>query len=120
MGMRYGQNTINSADFSTTDVASATNGLAAVTYAGQAGYKHVLSGVGWSYNATPTGGNLKIEDGAGNTVFSIDITAAGPGAFDFPVPLAATAGNDLVITLSAGGSAVVGRVNALGHWVVGG
>ena len=92
----------------------ASNTAAVITYAaGGAGVSHVISGVAWSYNDDPTGGNLKIEDGSGTTVFSVDITAAGPGFFVFPEPLRGTANTALIITLAAGGASVTGKVNAL-------
>lgn len=102
---------------STSDVhAPSSNTAAVVTYAaGAAGVKHCLAGVYFSYNGTPTNGNLKIEDGSGNTVFSADITAAGPGYFPFFPPLKGTAATALIITLAAGGSGVSGKVTGR-HW----
>ena len=50
--------------------APAVNTAAIVTYAADATKKHVITGVAWSYaGGTPVGGNLKIEDVSGNTVF---------------------------------------------------
>ena len=42
-----------------------------------AGYAWLLTGVYWSYNGTPTGGNLTANDGSDQ--FDIDITTGGPG-----------------------------------------
>lgn len=100
--------------------APAANTAAVVTYAaGAAGVHHVISGVAWSYaGAAPTGGNLKIEDGSGTTVFSIDITAEGPGFFTFPVPKAGSAATAMIVTLAAGGAGVTGKVSVLNHWTV--
>lgn len=96
----------------------AANTAAVITYAAVAGQKHVIGGVAWSYNGAPTAGNLKIEDVAGTVVFSVDITSAGPGFIPFPQPLRQAAVNTaLIITLSAGGAAVTGKVNALSHWL---
>jgi hypothetical protein len=70
--------------------------------------------VAWSYSGDPTGGNLKIEDGSGTTVFSVDVTSKGPGFFLFPEPLRGAANTALIVTLAAGGSGVSGKVNVLG------
>lgn len=103
----------------TTNVhAPAANTAAVVTYAaGGAGVAHTISGVAWSYNADPTAGNLKIEDGSGTTVFSVDITSKGPGFFLFPEPLRGSANTALIITLAAGGASCTGKVNGLGKRV---
>jgi hypothetical protein len=95
--------------------APAANTAAVVTYsAAGTGLSHSLSGVAWSYSGDPTGGNLKIEDGSGTTVFSVDVTSKGPGFFLFPEPLRGAANTALIVTLAAGGSGVSGKVNVLG------
>jgi hypothetical protein len=97
--------------------APAAATAAVVTYAAVARQKHVISGVAWSYSAAPTGGNLLVTD-AGATVFSLDITAAGPGFFIFPYPKRSAAANTaLVITLASGAGTVVGKVAILSHWL---
>ena len=96
-----------------------SNTAAVVTYAADTTHKHTISGVAWSYNATPTAGRLTIQDGSGNTVFDIDITNAGPGFMPFQKPKQGAAINTaMIITLAAGGAGVTGKVNVLGHWVV--
>lgn len=93
----------------------AINTAAIITYTAVAAAKHVIRGVAWSYDAAPTGGNLLIEDVSGTTVFSLDITAAGPGF----IPLTkkgAAINTAMIITLSAGGGGVTGKVNVLEHW----
>lgn len=102
---------------STGDVhAPGSNAAAIVTYAaGTAGTNHVITGIAWSYTAAPTGGNLKVEDGSGNTVFSVDITAAGPGFIPFDPAKRGTAGSAMIITLAAGGAGISGKVSVLGH-----
>lgn len=104
---------------SSSDVhAPASNTAAVVTYsAGGTGHRHVITGVAWSYSADPTAGNLKIEDGSGTTVFSIDITSGGAGFFPFPLPKRGTANTAMIITLSAGGPGVSGKISVLNHWV---
>lgn len=93
--------------------APTSNTAAVVTYAAVTGKSHNLEGVAWSYSAAPTGGNLKIEDSAGNTVFTIDITSAGAGFF--PFRKRGTEGRVMTITLAAGGAGVTGKVSVLGH-----
>jgi hypothetical protein len=97
--------------------APAVNTAAVVTYAASPGVAHVIGGVAWSYNAAPTGGNLKIEDVSGTVVFSVDITTAGPGFFQFARPKKSAAVNTaLIVTLAAAGAAVTGKVSVLSHW----
>lgn len=97
----------------TADTATAAANTAdTLTYAAIDGLHHALQSLIVSYSGTPTGGNVKVEDGAGTTVFSCDITAAGPTIIPFPRPLMGSQNKALVITLAAGGSGVVGRINA--------
>jgi hypothetical protein len=97
--------------------APAANTAAVVTYAAEAGRAHVVSGIVWSYQGgDPTGGNLKIEDGAGVVVFNVDITTEGAGFFPFPVPKRGTKNTAYIITLAAGGASVVGKLSILNHW----
>jgi hypothetical protein len=95
--------------------APAVNTAAVITYAAAAQTVHVLDGVYWSYNAAPTGGNIKIEDGAGTTIFSLDVTAAGPNYIPFGTPVRGTVNTAMIVTLAAAGAAVTGKVNAR-HW----
>lgn len=104
---------------STGDVhAPAANTAAVVNLAAAgAGKFNVIDGIAWSYSGDPTGGNLKVEDGAGNVVFSVDITSAGPGFIPFMHPKRGSANTALVVTLAAGGAGVTGKVSLLGVWV---
>lgn len=95
------------------NIASATNAIATVTFSA------VLTGTWrinylfycvWSYSAAPTGGRLYVNDG-GDTIFDVDVTAAGPGAMQLP-PLRGTAGNAMTVNLAAGGATIVGKLNA--------
>lgn len=96
--------------------APAANTAAVVTYAADTDEKHVIHGVAWSYSGGPTNGNLKIEDVSGTTIFTMDITAAGPGSIIFPRPIRGAAINTaMIVTLAAGGSGISGKVNVLGH-----
>lgn len=98
--------------------APASNTAAVVTIsAAGAGVSNVISGVVASYSGgTPTAGNLKIEDGSGTTVFTCDVTAAGPLPIVFPRPIKGSANTQLIVTLAAGGSGVSGKVNVLNKW----
>jgi hypothetical protein len=93
--------------------APGVNTAATITY-GAVGGTHVIGGVAWSYNAAPTAGNLQITIG-GLTVFSIDITATGPGSVLFNPALSSGPSTAMVITPAAAGAAVSGKVNALGY-----
>lgn len=100
----------------TSDTATAAaNTAVVITYTAVTGFQHCLGGVAWSYDAAPTGGNLKIEDGAGSTVFELDIAEAGPGAVVFDPPLMGSEGTACVVTLAAAGASVVGKLNCR-HW----
>jgi hypothetical protein len=101
---------------STGDIhAPEANTAAVVTYNAVAGRQHVISGVAWSYDTDPTGGNLQVEDGAGSTVFSVDITSKGPGFIPFPDGKRGSVNTAMVVTLAAGGAGVTGKVSVLGH-----
>ena len=103
---------------STADIHAPTSNTAAVvTYAARPSRSHVISGIAWSYNADPTAGNLKIEDGAGSTVFSMDVTVGGAGFIVFPEPKKGSVNTLMRITLAAGGSGVSGKVSILNHWM---
>lgn len=102
---------------STADVhAPAANTAAQITYAAVAKRAHAVSGVAWSYSGTPTGGNLKLENGAGNTVFALDISSAGAGLIVFPHPKRGAPNTALIVTLAAGGAGVSGKLSVLNHW----
>lgn len=98
--------------------APAANTAAVVTYAAAAALKHVITGIAWSYvGGIPTGGNLKVEDVAGTTVFTLDIDESGAGVIVFPKPKKAAAVNTaMIITLAAGGAGVTGKVAILNHF----
>ena len=95
--------------------ATATNAAAVVTFAAVAGQSNIISGIAFSYSATPAAGSLTITDG-GITVFSIDILSGGAGFIPFDAPVKAAANSALVVTLSAGGTAVVGKLSIFSHW----
>jgi hypothetical protein len=102
--------------FSTADVnAPAANTAAVVTYTAVTDRRHTVANVAWSYDGTPTGGRLTIEDGSGNTVFQIDITTAGPGVVYFTPPKIGSLNTTMVVTLAAPGGSVSGKLS-VSHW----
>lgn len=104
-----------STSLAAANYATGSNAAAVVTVAAVAAKCHAVSGVAWSYSGSPTSGSLTIENGSGTTVFSLDITAAGPGSVLFGKPMRGAANTALIVTLAAGGSGVVGKVNLLGY-----
>ncbi len=97
------------------DTASAASGNAAViTYAAVAGKRHAIGGIAWSYDADPTAGNLKVEDGSGNTIFTMDITKGGAGFIPFTRAKLGSVNTAMVVTLADG--SVNGKVNVTDHW----
>lgn len=77
------------------------------------GYANVIGGLVWSYSDDPTGGRLTIESD-GDLLYDVDVTTGGPGFFIFDPPLMGNAVEDLVVTLTAGGTGVVGKLTVLG------
>lgn len=95
------------------------NVAAVHTIAADANQFWVIDSIEWSYDSVPTGGRLSITIG-GTLVFDVDITAAGPGHFDWShaprftnllnkgQPLKNEA---VVITLASGGASAIGNLN---------
>ena len=92
----------------------AVNTAAVITYAAHPGYRHCIDGIIWSYNAVPTGGFLRVNSPAVNASFYVDITVGGVGFI--PVKRKGPPGAPMIITLAAGGAAVIGSVNAANYW----
>lgn len=89
----------------------AANAAATITLTGVANRRWVVATLGWSYDAAPTGGSLKIEAPSGTTEWVQSVTAAGPGTFN---PLyVAPANTDVVLTLAAGGAGISGKVSVI-------
>ena len=91
----------------------------AKTYDAVANYAHSIGGVGWSFAADPTTGDLvKVEtvDPGPTTreLFRIYVTNKGPGFHPFPKPLTAPRGQNLVVTLVNGGG-VAATLNVI-NW----
>jgi hypothetical protein len=94
---------------------AAANTSAVLTYAAVANQSHILSGVAFSYSATPVGGSLTITDGL-TIVLSVDILSGGAGFIPFNPPVRGSINTALTITLAAGGAGVIGKVSTLGRW----
>jgi len=91
---------------------AAANAAVVITYPAIAGTRHTVEQVTASYSGgTPAGGTLTIEDGAGTIVYQEDVPAAGPNRIPFAPPLAGTPARALVVTLSAAGAGVIGKLN---------
>lgn len=106
------------AEANTGNVAApAANTPAQISYGAAANQRHYVEVIAWSYDAAPTGGQLTVHDGAGNTWFNIDITAAGPGFIPFS-PEMTPIGSALYVTLTAGGAGISGKVNVIGHRLI--
>lgn len=99
------------------DYATGTNAAATISLAAAGpGRNHVITGLSFGYNTTPAAGaTIKIEDGSGNVVFKAPVTTAGFESVNFYPPKVCSPNTDVTITLSAGGSGVVGDVNIIGR-----
>lgn len=88
---------------------------AVVTIAAAVQEKWVIRDIGYSYDlaAGADDGMLTIESPSGATIWEVDIGAqAGPGHINFFNGLHATAENQaVIITLNAGGSGIMGKLN---------
>lgn len=91
----------------------ASNTAAVVTIAANAEHLWALRKIVWSYDATPTGGSVKVEIG-GIEVLDHDISQSGPGYIPLEDGLSSDNKNEsLVVTLAAGGSGVTGKLTIL-------
>lgn len=96
--------------------APAANTAATVTYAAIAGQRHVVTGFALSYyGGIPTGGNVMVTSD-GVIIFNMDVAEEGAGEIIFPSPKSGGVGAALVITLTAGGAGITGKLNILNHW----
>lgn len=90
---------------------AAVNTAVAITIAGVALQTIRITHLSWSYSAAPTAGSLTVVVN-GVTIWQSDITSAGSGAVPLPPGgIICQAGQNAVVTLSAAGAAVAGRLN---------
>ena len=92
----------------------AVNVAAVVTKTAVAGQRHAIYGILFSYNAAPTGGRLTVTDG-GVTVIDLQVNAAGAVLIPFNYQMAFGVNSEVVVTLAAGGAAVTGKLQLIGH-----
>ncbi len=87
------------------------NQIVIVTVAAQAGMRTALTYLLWSYDATPTDGQITITDG--EVTITLFVTSGGPGFI--PLEGIAFAQNTAItVTLASGGAAVIGSLALLG------
>ncbi len=98
---------------------SSNNTSAIIAYSSAVGVTRIIGGVAWSYAGTGTlTGVLEIADESNNVVFNVDITSLGPGFIPFNPPITTGIGHGITVTLGAGGSAILGKVNVLSSWSI--
>lgn len=88
--------------------APASNTAAVVTFDADADQRNILRQIFFGYDAAPTGGQLKVEDGAGTIIMQLPVGGLGVQSLTFDPPLAGTKNTLLKVTLAAGGSGVTG------------
>ena len=88
---------------------------AVITLVASASTRHVVDSVFCGYSATPTGGSLTIAATVKGSAVSqvLPIAAGGPVVLSFAPPLQGDVNTAITLTLSAGGGAVVGKINAM-------
>lgn len=87
------------------DSATAASGVDASLYlAALPGCQHVLYGVAFGYDSTPTSGQLTIESPSGTTIFAEPVTASGPGFFTFENGLRSEVNTEMRVLLKNGHS----------------
>lgn len=103
------------ADFGT----SAANAAQSITYAAAgAALRHALSCIVVSFTGGAPAATLKIEDGAGTTVWETYLATVGPHFFAFPDALQGSPNTALILTVSAPGASITSKLAVGGHRVV--
>jgi hypothetical protein len=105
-------------DADSTDVAQQTHAAATITKDATAG-RYVLYALTAGYNTNPSApGTLVVKSGT-STVLSLPVVAAGPVRVNLPQGgLAMATGDSLTVSLSDGGSNVVGTVSIVHRLLV--
>jgi hypothetical protein len=94
--------------------APAANTAAELTFAAEAGRRHVVYKIGWSYDDTPVGGQIQVFSGGEAMTAPFYITSGGPGWLPFTV--VGKIGQNLLVQVTAGGAAVTGSIWVQHHW----
>ncbi len=81
-----------------------------VTYAAQEHIKHVIDQIICSYASDPTNGRVRVEVG-GNVIFDVHVTSKGPAPIPLVPGIEGGKNEAVVVTLSAGGSGIIGKLN---------
>jgi hypothetical protein len=101
------------------DYATGTNANAVITYKGQSGVCHVISGFIFCYSlGTLSGGGWTLTDNNGVKYGGSAITQEGPGPIMFKPPKVLPPGVDMILTLLAGSASVVGELTVTDHWIL--
>lgn len=99
----------------------AANVAAVVTIAAISSVRNVLTDLHWSYNGTPTGGEITIietrSDASTAELYRMKITSGGPGVLVFTPHRACSKGAAVTVTLTAGGAGITGTLH-VGHRLV--
>lgn len=91
---------------------SAAGGAVSLTFTADAERGITIAQIHCGYDAAPAAGStLTIEDGSGTIFWRQPITAAGPHEFNFSPPRTGRKNTALVVTLTAGGGAVLAYLN---------
>jgi hypothetical protein len=111
VGSGVGADLVQETPLTPVSGTAAANTAVAITVNGVAGQTIRLAALSWSYSAAPTAGTITVVVN-GVTIFQSDITAAGfAAALIAQGGLVCQVGQSAVITLTAAGAAVVGRLN---------
>jgi hypothetical protein len=106
-------------DSTVGDYGTASSNTAVTkTYAADTKYRHEIASVICSYSGTATGGLTITENSGGTTLLDIDIVAAGEHVIPLSKFRNSAKNLDMVVTLKAGGSGVVGKLTVLGHRLI--
>lgn len=93
-----------------------SNTAATWTLTPDAGKCICIQQIAFSYSDDPTNATLKIAISSTNYFGPMGITKGGAGVFEFDPPLKFAAGLIPVVTLSAGGSGITGKLAHVGYW----
>jgi hypothetical protein len=110
---QYQQNIMAAVQQDGSGAATSAGGAAAVvTLPADAARPYILADISFSYSAAPTGGSLKIEDGAGTTIWGPHpILLGGLQQVHFTQPLHGSRNKAMIITLAGGGGAIVAQLD---------
>lgn len=93
---------------------AAANVAVVQTIAAVAGQQHRLSALSVSFTGATGTAELKVENGVGTTVFSVDLVLTAGATYDVTFPeggLAGSINTAMIVTLAAGGAGAIGKVN---------